>query len=391
MEDLISKLNAGTKEERLEAVRALRLCADEGRLAIPVPDGNTNNHIHTTFSFSPYSPTKAVFAACMSGLSAAGIIDHDSVGGIPEFREAGRIMGMPTTAGFELRAGFGETPFENRTLNNPDQPGVAYMTVHGLADSKRAIAEDFLKPVGEARGKRNIRMCERLAEVAGIGINYEKDVVPLSEKLHGGSVTERHILCALSLKLIEKHGRGQALAERLKMYPTIDSRAVEGLAEPDEGLFLYDLIGVLKAGFIESFYVPAGVEECPNVRELVVFAAASDSVLAYAYLGDIENSVTGDKKAQAFEDGYLDELFEALDGLGIRAVTYMPPRNTRAQLLRVRALCEKYGMLQISGEDINSPRQRFISEASKDPLFSNLRETTELLISHERAIDKGSE
>jgi len=384
MDELISELNAPSGAERLDALRALRLHADRGGFEIPAPDGNVNNHIHTTFSFSPYSPAKAVFTACMSKLSAVGIIDHDSVGGISEFREAGRIMGIPTTAGFEFRAGFERTPLEGRRLNNPDQAGVAYMAVHGLADSKTAQAEALLIPVREARGARNLAMCERLSETIGVELDYEKDVVPLSEKKYGGAVTERHILCALSRKLIGRCGRGEGLRDWLAARPEIGPEKAAALKDPDETLFLYDLIGLLKAGFVESFYLPAGTEECPNVREFIRFADDTDSILAYAYLGDIKDSVTGDKKAQVFEDGYLEELFEVINDLGICAVTYMPARNTRAQAERVRSLCERYGMLQISGEDINSPRQPFISEASKDPYFDNLKESTWLLIEHEK-------
>ena len=32
------------------------------------------------------------------------------------------------------------------------------------------------------------------------------------------------------------------------------------------------------------------------------------STYSYAYLGDVGESVTGDKRAQHFEDAYLDEL-----------------------------------------------------------------------------------
>ena len=61
----------------------------------------------------------------------------------------------------------------------------------------------------------------------------------------------------------------------------------------------------------------------------------------------------------------------------------MPSRNTRAQLDRVRAMCEKHGLFQISGEDINSPRQSFVCEAQRDPAFRNLYEATWALIAHE--------
>ena len=69
--------------------------------------------------------------------------------------------------------------------------------------------------------------------------------------------------------------------------------------------------------------------------------------------------------------------------LGYRAITYMPSRNTRAQLRRLRALCEKHGLFQISGEDINQPRQSFVCEAQRDPEFANLYEATWALIAHE--------
>ena len=91
-----------------------------------------------------------------------------------------------------------------------------------------------------------------------------------------------------------------------------------------------------------------------------------------------------DKKTQKFEDDYLDLLFDELNRLGFNAVTYMPTRNTLEQLLRIKELCKKYNLMEISGEDINSPRQVFICEALKNPIFSNLVDSTWALIKHER-------
>ena len=78
-----------------------------------------------------------------------------------------------------------------------------------------------------------------------------------------------------------------------------------------------------------------------------------------------------------------DELIPYIKELGFRAVTYMPSRNTRAQLERLRALCEKYELFQISGEDINSPRQSFVCEAQRDPAYRDLVDSTWALIAHE--------
>ena len=106
-------------------------------------------------------------------------------------------------------------------------------------------------------------------------------------------------------------------------------------------------------------------------------------MLCYSYLGDVGQSVTGDKKPQKFEDDYLDDVFTFLKDSGVPAVTYMPTRNTRAQLERLRGLCERHGLFQVSGEDINSPRQSFIIRAMEDPMFRNLIDATWRLIDYE--------
>ena len=63
----------------------------------------------------------------------------------------------------------------------------------------------------------------------------------------------------------------------------------------------------------------------------------------------------------------------------------MPTRNTQAQLRRVMGLCEQYGLFQISGEDINSPRQSFLCEKLTEDAFTHLIDATWALIGHEQA------
>jgi len=299
---------------------------------------DVNNHIHTTYSFSPYTPAQAVREAKAAGLAAAGIVDHDTVAGAPEFIAEGRRMDLPVTVGFELRVYHAHTAIGNRRTNHPDQAELSYLTVHAVPSDKFDAVTEFLKPVRKARGERNRAMCKRLE------LDYENDVLPLSMYHQGGTVTERHILFA---------------------------KAKEDYAE----------LARLKSEF--AGYIPAGRDECPDIDAVLDFTAQNGLIAAYPYLGDVVNSVTGDKKAQAFEDSYLDELIHILYELGIRAITYMPSRNTREQLLRLRALCNRYDMLQISGEDINSPGQPFVCEALRDPLFQNLYDTTWMLIERE--------
>jgi hypothetical protein len=144
----------------------------------------------------------------------------------------------------------------------------------------------------------------------------------------------------------------------------------------------YDVLGMLKGTFVPQIFIDA-TDECPKLSDMVKLCKDIDAYLCYAYLGDVGDSVTGDKKAQKFEDDYLDELFENLKKFGFKAVTYMPSRNTKEQLERIISLCNKHGFFQISGEDINSPRQAFTCPAMAD--YPALFDSTYALIGHEIA------
>ena len=97
--DILNKLNAPTREERLANLKEILKTTEFP----PMVPQYINNHIHTTYSFSPYSPTAAVYAARMEGLCTAGIIDHDSISGAREFLAAAELAGMPVTVGMECR------------------------------------------------------------------------------------------------------------------------------------------------------------------------------------------------------------------------------------------------------------------------------------------------
>jgi len=366
-------------DERLAALAAL---------GDPMPEGGgewVNNHIHTTYSFSPYTPTAAVYFARKAGLSTAGIMDHDSVGGLSEFIKAGKTVGMPVTVGFECRTSVAGTPLEGLRLNNPDQKSVAYVTLHGIPHSQIGECEKVLYPLREKRNERNRKMCEKINELCaplGITLDFEKDVLPLSLDCEGGSVTERHVLFGLALKMCEGKKRGEAVELIEKLCGTLSEKVCEKLINAPDEFYLYDVLGVLKSSLVSKIYVDADCE-LMHIRDFCALAKRVGGICAYAYLGDVGESPTGDKAAQKFEDSYLEKLFECLKDFGFNAVTYMPSRNTKDQLARVMSLCEEHGFFQISGEDINSPRQSFVCDAMAD--YSHLYSATWALIGHEKA------
>lgn len=364
-------------EERLEALKML------GDPRIPHEGEWVNNHIHTSFSFSPYTPAAAVYFAGKAGLSTAGIMDHDSVGGIEEFIKAGEIFGMPTTVGFECRTSVAGTPLEGLRLNNPDQKSVAYVTLHGIPHGNTDKCEKVLRPLRKKRNERNRKMCAKINEICepyGFSVDFEHDVIPLSSDSMGGSVTERHVLFALTLKIAENREREAVIRDLDALCGCIAEKTKEKLMSAPDEYYLYDILGVLKSSLVKKIYIDAD-EELMHITDFVKLAKEVGGISAYAYLGDVGESPTGDKAAQKFEDDYLDELFVNLKEFGFNAVTYMPSRNTKAQLDRVMDLCDKFGFFQISGEDINSPRQSFVCPAMQD--YPHLYDATYALIGHE--------
>lgn len=378
---LIDKLNAKSAEERLSALK--ELIEKEGSRPVR-RENDANNHIHTIYSFSPYSPTKAAYMAYRAGLTSAGIMDHDSLSGAKEFFEAAKLLKLGSTCGVEVRAKFNRRHWGK--INHPDQEDCIYMAAHGIPHQNIDAFNAYLAPFRAKREERNRKMCEKISarfSAFGVTLDYDNDVVPLSMSKEGGSVTERHLTFALSKKLEEKFGRGEKLVEFVEkdLGLSVSGKARERLLDETNDVYTYDLLGVLKSD-TSFFYIDAD-EEMPDAYEFIEKAKSFGAIPAYAYLGDVGDSVTGDKRAQKFEDDFLDELIVELKKAGIEAIAYMPTRNTLEQLKRLRSLCEKYDLFEISGEDINSPRQSFECKALANPEFSNLIVSTWALIGHE--------
>ena len=379
-------MNTGTAGDRLAALGEHLKSSP----ALAAPTEEVNSHIHTFYSFSPYSPTLAAFRAREAGLQAAGSIDHDSISAAREMKAACACLGIGSTVGCEVRVSFSGTPYEGFRLNNPDSRNVAYMTIHGVPDDGIETLDAFLNPVRLERERRNRAMVKKLNRVLKTlklsAIDYDRDVLPLSRSSEGGEVTERHLINALAVSLVGRAGRGSGLVAFLEqdLLMALSKTIRERLLDTGNPHYLYDLIGVLKSSFLERFYIDPDDAECLPVRDVCAFANSIGAIPAYAYLGDISESPTGDKKAEKFEDDYLDTFIPQLKSLGFRAVTYMPPRNTKAQLLKLQSLCVINGLMEISGVDINSSRQSFTCPEVLLPEFRHLIDTTWALVAHEK-------
>jgi hypothetical protein len=382
----MAELNSLNVSERLAAVRELGESVKQG---VTLTD-EVNNHVHTLYSFSPYTPVMAAVKAAQAGLQAVGIMDHDSVSGCAEMLEACKAINIASTAGFEMRVDMTGTAVEGRKTNNPDTLNNSYMAVHGIPATQFGAAREFLRPMNEARIERDRRQVDRLngilREIGMAPLDFDRDVAAISQAAAGGSITERHILYALSLKLIEAHGKGMALIRfvREKLDTEVPVKLESVLLDPANPHYAYDLLGLFKASLVPRMFIQPDGRECIPIVKAVRFANDIGAIPAYAYLGDVGESPTGDKKAEKFEDDYLDVLVPELKRIGFKAITYMPPRNTLPQLLRLQKLCAENELMEISGVDINSSRQTFSCPIIMTPPFRHLTEATWALIAHEK-------
>lgn len=382
---LIERLNAPTKEERLTALKELVMLGKQK----PIKNAfGANNHIHTTYSFSPYSPTKAAYMAYRAGLTSAGIMDHDTLSGAEEFKRACEILGIGATCGVELRCklnrGFGK-------INNPDQDNIMYVLIHGVPQKSIAPFNEFLAPYRKKRLERDKKMCKLISDkyrAFGIELDFDKDVLPLSEYGDGGTVTERHLLKALAKKLLKKFGRSLDLISFLetRLNVSVSKKQKRYLLDDKNEHFIYDLLGVLKAD-ASFFYIDAD-EELLTAEELVSIALKFGAIPAWSYLGDVKSSVTGDKRAQKFEDSYLEQLGACVKEIGFLACAYAPSRNTPEQLKRLFSVVKEHNLFEVSGEDINTPRQEFTCPLLSLPEYSHLITSTWALIGHEKVCDE---
>ncbi len=395
-EKILQELNSPSKEKRLKTCAVIRK-REEDKLIQRNVLKEVNNHVHTFYSFSPYSPSLAAYKAWLSGLTIVGSVDHDSISAAIEMKEASSLIGIASTVGFELRVSFLHTPFKDKKINNPDSMGIVYMVIHGVKLSAVDTVKEFLAPVQKARNLRNRKQVATLNSIIGERgiplLDFEKDVVPLSHLEEGGSITERHILYALSIKMREYlHTQDNVvkfLKESLKLQ--IPSSLENRLIDKENEHFLYDLLGLLKSAFLEKFFIQPTTDEILDVQDVVDFALSIGAIPAYAYLGDIEKSVTGDKKSEQFEDAYLDELIAYLASIGFPAITYMPPRNTKDQMQRLQTLCKKHNLMEISGVDINSSRQSFNCPELLDPQAIHLVDSAWALVAHEALVEYRNE
>lgn len=393
----LKSLNHQNRDVRLESIHRISSGIKNDEL-LPVKKRNEcNNHVHSQYSFSPYSPSMIAWKAYKAGLSTCGIMDHESVAGCMEFREACKALGIVPTIGFEIRLHWNHTPLKGYMFNNPDQKSVGYFPVHGVPVSRLREIEDFLNPIRQERMERNKKMVKNIDAILhnyGLELDFDWDVIPVSKWAEKGSITERHLLYATAKKIRQKYKPGQEmvsfLQDRLDIQLSDTSRNF--LMQEDNPYYDFDVTNILKGFFSEYMYVNATEKETLPVEEVIPYLRKIGCIPTYTYLGDVKKeSVTGDKKTQKFEDDILDKMLGLLQVYGMGALSYAPRRNDKKQIHMVRELCKKYNMMEVAGEDINQPRQPFVNTGLESEIKAYFDKTSWAIIGHEKMAEKDQE
>jgi 3',5'-nucleoside bisphosphate phosphatase len=97
-------------------------------------------HMHTTYSDGACTPSELIANAKQAGLDIISITDHDSVSGIDEAIEVGKMSGVEVIAGMELSANYdgSEVHILGYFMDHTDKTLVESLTAFQTARMKRA-------------------------------------------------------------------------------------------------------------------------------------------------------------------------------------------------------------------------------------------------------------
>ena len=197
LEDQLDNFDSSTRQIALEEL-ANRL--KSGQIKLPDIKNEVNLHFHTFFSYNAYgwSPSRVAWEAKKYGLATAGIVDFDVLDGMEEFLEAGKTIGLRSTAALETRVFVSE--ISDDVISSPNEPGIAYFMGSGFYKIPAAgtKAADILQTMRDMSRRRNIQLVELVnAYLNDVQLDYDGDVLPLTPS---GNATERHILAAYDAK-----------------------------------------------------------------------------------------------------------------------------------------------------------------------------------------------
>ena len=246
-------------------------------------------HVHSTASDGTYIPKEVVELAQKIGLSAIALTDHDTIDGLKEFQETGKLLGIETIPGIEFAA----------LWENHHRPEIHIV---GLGfDPNHPVLLERMKDIKESRDIRNQKMCEKLSS---IGLHITLDEV--AANAGGEIITRAHFANVLLQK---------------------------GYIKKKEDAFSRYISPGLP-GYVEREFLT------PKLCIETIKEAGGAAVLAHPTLYDLN--------MEQLEELCAELIPYGLDGIECHYSTYSP-----AETKAITALAEKMELLPSGGSDFH--------------------------------------
>lgn len=352
-EKLIEKLNSKSHFIRKTSLAELK----KRELSDPliVPDKNihdVNLNIHTSSSFSPYSPTLASYMAYKSGVKLACACDYGTLSAGDEFAHSCQKLGISAISGFEITT-LREGGEENLTA------------IYSLTDACKQEFEVLLEGFRGVCVERTKKVCEKInrkLKKYSLLVDFEKDVLSLIKGRKGACLTLKHLYMATGYKLLGKYEKGKPLADFLRATLCLDIE--EGvfnlLCDANNPFYIYDLISALRHNFnsVEGGLTP------PPVKDYLDIAKKYGTAIAYEYNAPenwIKNQTESKKTLKDFS-----KLADKVKSEGFNTVCISAHNLNESILVDFVNLLKEKQMLAIFTEKTEYPRDHFESLAPAD-------------------------
>ena len=377
------ELNNFNRKIRFDALNKLELEFTKGNIQTQTARNWVNLHCHSFFSYNGYgmSPSALVWKAKLLGLDMIGLVDFDTLDGIDEFHQAGKILNIKTIASMETRVYLPN--YLDHEINSPGEPGIAYHMISGLISSSisnkqdRLFSSDLLKK-SDIRNKSIVsRMNKILPEIE---LEYDLDVLSLTPN---NNPTERHICEAYRIK-----------AE--KIFPDSDIRFNywSNAAECNDIVFknvIHNKV-LLEAAIRKYFMKQGGVayqqptpDNFPKLVDLNNHALKLNGIPVMAWVDGMSPA-----------ENNIKELIEYHISQGTKALNIIPDRNYNIKdkplkkkkvkkLYEIVEIAEMYDLPIMVGTEINAPGLKFVDDFNSPellPLLPIFRKGAEIFYGH---------
>ena len=382
-DQLLQQLHAPKAKKRLKAVKKLqKLDLKLGAEFLPqVREDDANLHVHTYYSYSPYSPSQAAYLAYRSGLASAGIMDHDTLSGAEEFVKACKTLGLAHSVGFDFRVRLKQDKTARYPLRSD---GYTYIAVYGIPKKVLKKVNLWLKEDREMRSARNRKFCDSVSKLFaphGVAVDYDKDVLPLTKIKEDGSVTERHVLRAAATNVIAEYGKGNGAKEFLqKVGFSIDEHLTALLSDEDNPFYMDDLVTALKEN--AGAFGVGSRREAIDMPDVVTRLENFGAIVSYLYFGNLDDLVEGENTKEKMQN-----LVLGVKELGFHSMSVKVSRLSEEDLALLCDLCREHDILLLPGTAVNSPRQPFGCDVQLKPEFKSLADACWAVVGHGKMSD----